>query len=252
MQLCVGDWNSLWLPTGSQSRSQKLHAEQRLFTCLWETRVAEERLWDHQVSQKDNVICSSPQSGWGSWKKFWSLIYVLCLSNFLPDFDCIHSFGKEAQIIFSFMLLMVHRGILCLSFCQRHWRGNRSFCLAHYPQISVLGTLDMPFLAIFVGAVVRWYLSFPVISRCWSGRDRQTTLLLMYITVVTEIPQHGPGACCAMQWNQWKTDLFTVYFLLFCFFCFKWNHDRDFKVSHCAHSAWKLSIATVRERNNKG
>lgn len=60
----------------------------------------------------------------------------------------------------------------------------------------------MPFSAVFVGAVVRWYLTFSVISGYWNGRDRQTTLLPMYITVVTEVPQHGPGAWCAMQWNQ--------------------------------------------------
>lgn len=83
-------------------RSQKLHAEQRLFTCLREPHVADER--DHQVSQKDKLICSSPQSGWRSWKRFWSLTCVLCLSSFLPGFGCIHSYGEEAQIIFSLIL----------------------------------------------------------------------------------------------------------------------------------------------------
>lgn len=111
VQLCGGGWKSLWLPTGSQSRSQKLHAEQSLFTCLPEPRVAEERLWDHQVSQKDKLIHSSPQSGSGSWKQFWSLTCVLFLSSLLSDFGCIHSFGEEAQIIFSFILSdRVHRG----------------------------------------------------------------------------------------------------------------------------------------------
>jgi len=44
---------------------------------------ADERLWDHWVSQKDKVIHSSPQSSWGSWKPFLYLTCVLCLSVWL-------------------------------------------------------------------------------------------------------------------------------------------------------------------------
>lgn len=75
--------------------------------------------------------------------------------------------------------------------------GN--FSLVHCPQTRFSGTLDMLLLAVFVGAVVRWDLTFSLISRSWHGIDRQAALLIMYITTVTGSPKYGRGTCHAIQ-----------------------------------------------------
>lgn len=81
----------------------------------------------HKASEEaGNGFCSWPVS--------------LCLSSFLSCFGCIHSFAKEAQPIFTFILSGL-RAVLCISFCLHQLKGKPgSFSLAHYFQTSFLWT----------------------------------------------------------------------------------------------------------------
>lgn len=124
-----------------------------------------------------------------------------------------------------------------------------SFSLAHYPQTSFLGTLDMPLLAIFIGAVMRWDLTFSLISRSWHGIDRQAALLIMCITTVTGSPQHGPVVLCNGP-NEMRISSQYVF-----------SHSAPpasseimtgiAKLLRYPHlvSSWKFSVTTALERN---
>lgn len=190
-------------------------------------------------------VAEEAGSSSGPWPMFSaSLAFCLALAAFIV-------MVRKPRLSSHLSFLMVHRGILCLSFCLHHWGASWE---AHCPWTSFLGTLDMPFLAVFVAAVVRWDLTFSLISRSWHGIDRQAALLLMCITNVTVSAQHGPGTCCARQWTHQNEDLFTVFFLPFCSSCFKWNHDRDLRVTSLStFSILKiLSCHSARKKLDKG